>query len=71
MAGVQQYDQLDALGAPNNYVAPLTQDDTDYIKCFFEVCTRYNIDIGKADQYEREFVMQQTERMMKKKRLEG
>jgi len=56
------WDKLDELAAPNNYVAPSTEADIEYIVCFRQVCKRYNIDFSTADPDEKDFVMRMAEK---------
>lgn len=58
--------KLDELGAPNNYVAPFTEEERTYTTCFQQMCKKYNINFSEADEFERQFVMQQAERAMAK-----
>ena len=50
--------KLDELGAPNNYVAPFTEEERTYTSCFQQMCKKYNINFSEADEFERQFVMQ-------------
>lgn len=57
------YGRLDDLGAPDQYVAPSSQTDIDYIIRFRQTCRRYNIDFSTADPDEKEFVMRMAEKL--------
>ena len=45
----EKYLELDALAAPNGYVAPPTKEDLAYVVHFRKTCQRYQIDFAKAD----------------------
>ena len=45
----KKYLELDALAAPNGYVAPPTKEDLAYVVHFRKTCQRYQIDFAKAD----------------------
>ena len=49
----KKYLELDALAAPNGYVAPPTKEDLAYVVHFRKTCQRYQIDFAKADSDER------------------
>lgn len=53
----KKYLELDALAAPNGYVAPPTKEDLAYVVHFRKTCQRYQIDFAKADPDERDFVI--------------
>lgn len=53
----EKYLELDALAAPNGYVAPPMKEDLAYVVHFRKTCQRYQIDFAKADPDERDFVM--------------
>lgn len=57
------YGNLDDLAAPDQYVAPSTQADVEYIIRFRQTCKRYNIDFSTADSDEKEFVMRMAEKL--------
>ena len=57
-----EYLELDALAAPNGYVAPPTQEDLAYVVYFRKTCQRHQIDFAKADQDERNFVIHMVEK---------
>lgn len=57
------YGKLDDLAAPDQYVAPSTQADIEYIVRFRQTCKRYNIDFSTADPDEKEFVMRMAEKL--------
>lgn len=61
------YGKLDDLGAPDQYVAPSSRADRDYIVRFRQVCKRYNIDFSTADPDEKEFVMRMAEKLVLKR----
>ena len=64
----EKYLELDALAAPNGYVAPPTKEDLDYVVHFRKTCQRYQIDFSKADPYERDFVIHMAEKTILQKR---
>lgn len=45
----EKYLELDALAAPNGYVAPPTKENLAYVVHFRKTCQRYQIDFVKAD----------------------
>ena len=45
----EKYLELDALAAPNGYVAPPMKEDLAYVVHFRKTCQRYQIDFAKAD----------------------
>ena len=49
----EKYLELDALAAPNGYVAPPMKEDLAYVVHFRKTCQRYQIDFAKADPDER------------------
>lgn len=53
----EKYLELDALAAPNGYVAPPMKEDLAYVVHFRKTCQRYQIDFAKADPDERDFVI--------------
>ena len=53
----EKYLELDALAAPNGYVAPPTKEDLAYVVHFRKTCQRYQIDFANADSDERDFVI--------------
>lgn len=58
----KKYLELDALAAPNGYVAPPTKEDLAYVVHFRKTCQRYQIDFAKADPDERDFVIHMAEK---------
>ena len=50
----EKYLELDALAAPNGYVAPPMKEDLAYVVHFRKTCQRYQIDFAKADPDERD-----------------
>ena len=46
----EKYLELDALAAPNGYVAPPMKEDLAYVVHFRKTCQRYQIDFAKADE---------------------
>ena len=56
----EKYLELDALAAPNGYVAPPMKEDLAYVVHFRKTCQRYQIDFAKADPDERDFVILKT-----------
>ena len=63
-----EYLELDALAAPNGYVAPPTKENLAYVGNFRKTCQRYQIDFAKADQDERNFVIHMAEKTFFQKR---
>ena len=63
-----EYLELDALAAPNGYVAPPTQEDLAYVVHFRKTCQRYQIDFAKANLDEHNFVIQMAEKIFLKRR---
>ena len=57
----EKYLELDALAAPNGYVAPPMKEDLAYVVHFRKTCQRYQIDFAKADPDERDFVIHMAE----------
>ena len=47
---------IDDLGAVSGYVAPMTEEDRDFIASFRSVFKRYNISPSKATRLEYDFV---------------
>ena len=45
----EKYLELDALAAPNGYVAPPMKEDLAYVVHFRKTCQRYQIDFAKAE----------------------
>ena len=64
----KKYLELDALAAPNGYVAPPTKEDLAYVVHFRKTCQRYQIDFAKADSDERDFVIHMAEKTFLQKR---
>ena len=58
----EKYLELDALAAPNGYVAPPTKEDLAYIVHFSKTCQWYQIDFAKADPDKRDFVIHMAEK---------
>ena len=58
----EKYLELDALAAPNGYVAPPMKEDLAYVVHFRKTCQRYQIDFAKADPDERDFVIHMAEK---------
>ena len=58
----EKYLELDALAAPNGYVAPPTKEDLACVVHFRKTCQRYQIDFAKADSDERDFVIHMAEK---------
>ena len=52
---------IDDLGAVSGYVAPMTEEDRDFIAYFRSVFKRYNISPSKATRLEYDFVMRVAE----------
>ena len=48
--------EMDAHGAENGWVRPLTEEDKEYFAYFRSVCKRYNITPSKATRMEYDFV---------------
>lgn len=48
--------KMEAHGAENGWVAPLSQEDIEFFAYFRSVCKRYNINPGKATRLEYDFV---------------
>lgn len=48
--------ELEAHASENGWVAPLTDNDRDYLAYFRSVCKRYNIVPSRANRLEYEFV---------------
>lgn len=44
----EKYLELDALAAPNGYVAPPMKEDLAYVVHFRKTCQRYQIDFAKV-----------------------
>ena len=61
----KKYLELDALAAPNGYVA---NEDLAYVVHFRKTCQRYQIDFAKADSDERDFVIHMAEKTFLQKR---
>ena len=66
----KKYLELDALAAPNGYVAPPTKEDLAYVVHFRKTCQRYQIDFAKADPDERDFVIHMAEKTFFQKRAD-
>ena len=67
----EKYLELDALAAPNGYVAPPTKEDLAYVVHFRKTCQRYQIDFAKADSDERDFVIHMAEKTFLKTPLQS
>ena len=52
----QYLQSIEAHGAENGWVSPLTEEDKDYFSYFRSVCKRYNISPSKANRMEYDFV---------------
>ena len=65
----EKYLELDALAAPNGYVAPPMKEDLAYVVHFRKTCQRYQIDFAKADPDERDFVIHMAEKTFLQKRV--
>lgn len=52
---------MEAHGAEHGWVAPATEEDTDYLIYFRTVCKRYNIMPSKATSMEYDFVTHVTD----------
>ena len=64
----EKYLELDALAAPNGYVAPPTKEDLAYVVHFRKTCQRYQIAFSKAVPDERAFVLHLAEKTFLQKR---
>ena len=64
----EKYLELDALAAPNGYVAPPMKEDLAYVVHFRKTCQRYQIDFAKANLDEHNFVIQMAEKIFLKRR---
>ena len=53
--------QMEQHGAENDWVAPLTREDSEYLVHFRAVCKRYNIIPSKATRLEYDFVTRVTD----------
>ena len=65
----EKYLKLDDLAAPDEYVAPSSDEDLAVAASFRQTCKRYNIDFASADQDERDFVMLMAEKNFAQKRV--
>ena len=54
-------EKMEAHGADHGWVAPLETDDIAFFAHFRKVCKRYNINPGKANKLEYDFVVRVTE----------
>ena len=52
----QYLSEMEAHGAENGWVQPLTEDDKEFFVYFRSVCKRYNITPSKATRMEYDFV---------------
>ena len=52
---------METHGAEHGWVAPVTEEDTDYLVHFRSVCKRYNIVPSKATPMEYDFVTRVTD----------
>lgn len=52
----QYLSEMEAHGAKNGWVQPLTEDDKEFFAYFRSVCKRYNITPSKATRMEYDFV---------------
>lgn len=64
----EKYLELDALAAPDSYVAPPTKENLAYVVHFRKTCQRYRIVFAKADSDERNFVIHMAEKTFLQKR---
>ena len=64
----EKYLELDALAAPDSYVAPPTKENLAYVVHFRKTCQRYQIVFAKADSDERNFVIHMAEKTFLQKR---
>ncbi len=58
----EKYLELDALAAPDSYVAPPTKENLAYVVHSRKTCQRYQIVFAKADSDERNFVIHMAEK---------
>ena len=58
----EKYLELDALAAPDSYVAPLTKENLAYVVHFRKTYQRYQIVFAKADSDEGNFVIHMAEK---------
>ena len=57
----QYLEEMEAHGAENGWVSPLTEDDKAFFAYFRSVCKRYNIVPSKATRMEYDFVTRAAE----------
>ena len=58
---MEELEKIEAHGAENGWVAPMTEEDRDFFAYFRSVLKRYNILPSKATQLEYDFVTRVTE----------
>ena len=58
---MEELEKIEAHGAENGWVAPMTEEDRDFFAYFRSVFKRYNILPSKATQLEYDFVTRVTE----------
>ena len=56
-----ELEKIEARGAENGWVAPMTEEDKEFFAYFRSVFKRYNISPSKATRLEYNFVTQVTE----------
>ena len=56
-----ELEKIEARGAENGWVAPMTEEDKEFFAYFRSVFKRYNISPSKATRLEYNFVAQVTE----------
>ena len=58
---MEELEKIEAHGAENGWVAPMTEEDREFFAYFRSVFKRYNISPSKATRLEYNFVTQVTE----------
>ena len=58
---MEELEKIEAHGAKNGWVAPMTEEDKEFFAYFRSVFKRYNISPSKATRLEYNFVTQVTE----------
>ena len=58
---MEELEKIEAHGAENGWVAPMTEEDRDFFAYFRSVFKRYNVLPSKATQLEYDFVTRVTE----------
>lgn len=58
---MEELEKIEAHGAENGWVAPMTEEDKEFFAYFRSVFKRYNISPSKATRLEYNFVTQVTE----------